>query len=144
LRCTFIKESFFVASQSPDTLTPDAQQPSAVIAVYSQDLFFGMRIRTVVRQLGYAVSITKDVPTLLSHVTSEVEQPVLTLVDFNQPVDWGDLAPVLQSGVPVVAFGSHTDVEGFRAAKAAGVARVVSNGEMSRSLADLVAKYART
>jgi hypothetical protein len=50
----------------------------------------------------------------------------------------------LRSGVPVVAFGSHTDVDGFRAAKAAGVARVVSNGEFSRSLADLVAKYART
>ncbi len=129
---------------TPIPNSPAAPSYPAVIAVYSQDLFFGMRIRTVVRQLGYAVSITKDVPTLLSHVTSDTGQPVLTLVDFNQPVDWGDFAPVLQSGVPVVAFGSHTDVEGFRAAKAAGVARVVSNGEMSRSLADLVVKYART
>jgi CheY-like chemotaxis protein len=128
------------------TPTPDSAAPPSLpaVVVYSQDLFFGMRIRTVVRQLGYAVSITKDAPTLLTHVTSEAGQPVLTLVDFNQPVDWDELTPVLRSGVPVVAFGSHTDVDGFRAAKAAGVARVVSNGEFSRSLADLVAKYART
>jgi len=113
------------------------------IAVYSRDLFFGMRIRTVVRQLGYAATISQEVASLSDHVAREDEPPILVLVDFNQPVEWTELAPVLASGVPVVAFGAHTDVEGFRAAKAAGVARVVSNGEFSRNLAGLVAKYAR-
>ena len=121
---------------------PAASRPT-VIAVYSRDLFFGMRIRTVVRQLGYSATISQDTGTLLAHVASEADPAALVLVDFNQPVAWGDFDAVLASGVPVVAFGSHTDVDGFRAAKAAGVARVVSNGEFSRSLADLVARYAR-
>ena len=44
--------------------------------------------------------------------------------------------------VPILAFGPHKDVEGFRSAKAAGVTRVVANGEFSRSLPDLVRRYA--
>jgi hypothetical protein len=125
----------------------ESDQPAphaAAIAVYSRDLFFGMRIRTVVRQLGYAATISQEVVSLIAHVAREDDPPILVVVDFNQPVEWADLAPVLASGVPVVAFGAHTDVEGFRAAKAAGVARVVSNGEFSRNLGGLVAKYART
>jgi len=130
-----------VSTPPPDSAVPPAHP--AVIAVYSRDLFFGMRIRTVVRQLGYSVTISQDVPTLLAHVTSERDRSVLAVVDFNQPVDWAEFAPVLASGVPVVAFGSHTDADGFRAAKAAGVARVVSNGEFSRNLAGIVERYAR-
>jgi hypothetical protein len=110
------------------------------VVVFSRDLFFGMRIRTVLRQLGYTVILSKTVADF--HL--DASEAVLGLVDFNQPVDWSEFAPILASGFPIVGFGSHTDVEGFRAAKAAGVARVVSNGEFNRSLPALTEKYART
>ena len=116
---------------------------AATIVAYSSDVFFGMRIRTVVTKLGYAAQTVNDAAEFVRRMTSEGTASVLGLVDFNQPVDWEELAPAVASGVPIVAFGSHTDVEGFRAAKAAGVARVVSNGDLSRSLPDLVARYAR-
>jgi hypothetical protein len=132
-----------VSESNPVTQRSAEKHPAGAIAVFSRDVFFGMRIRTVVQALGYALSISSEIPAFVSHLNDVADLPVLALVDFNQPVDWSQLAPVLASGVPVVAFGSHTDVDGFRAAKAAGVARVVSNGEFSRSLADLVAKYAR-
>jgi hypothetical protein len=50
----------------------------------------------------------------------------------------------MEIGVPILAFGPHKDVEGFKAAKRAGVTRVVANGEFSRSLPDLAKRYATT
>jgi hypothetical protein len=111
------------------------------IVALSRDLFFGMRVRTIVRQLGYELSLVNDEAKTIEATGDPA--PALALVDFNQPVDWSALAPLLESGVPVIAFGSHTDVEGFRAAKAAGVTRVVSNGDFSRRLPELIEQYRR-
>jgi hypothetical protein len=120
--------------------TAAAVSDKGQVLVFSRDLFFGMRIRTVLRQLGYTVILCKTV----ADFQQNAGDAVLGLIDFNQPVEWAEFAPTLASGFPIVGFGSHTDVEGFRAAKAAGVARVVSNGEFNRSLPALAEKYART
>jgi hypothetical protein len=111
------------------------------IVALSRDLFFGMRVRTVVRQLGYDLTLVNDEAKLLAAL--DESDPVLTLIDFNQPVDWEHLKTLLEGPVPVLAFGSHTDVSGFRAAKDAGVTRVVSNGDFSRRLPELVDQYRR-
>lgn len=119
----------------------ETHQDAGTIVALSRDLFFGMRMRTIIRQLGYGLQIVKDETSL---VEAAADSPLLAFVDFNQPVDWDALAPLMSSETPVVAFGSHTYVEGFRAAKAAGVNRTVSNGEFSRSLPDLIEKYKRS
>lgn len=116
--------------------------PQGTIIALSRDLFFGMRIRTIVRQLGYDLNLPGDEAGVVVAL-NDMPAARLLLVDFNQPVDWDTLRPAIASDVPVIGFGSHTDVDGFRAARAAGVDRVVSNGEFSRALPDLVAKYAR-
>src|SRR5699024_5287189 len=109
-----------------DTAT---HQDAGMIVDLSGDVSFGMRMRTIIRQRGHALQICKDATSLDA---AAGDSPLLAFVDFNQPVDWDGLAPVMASETPVVAFGSHTYVEGFRAAKAAGVDRTVSNGEFSR------------
>ncbi len=119
-----------------------ARKASGLVAVLSTDLFFGMRIRTSLRQLGYAVAIAQDVAMFSRHLQNGDQRAVLGIVDFNFPVDWEAVKETLKVGVPILAFGPHKDVEGFRAAKRAGVARVVANGEFSRSLPDLVRRYA--
>ena len=60
-------------------------------------------------------------------------------------VDWEAVSTVTGEGArtPVLVFGSHLDVEGLRAAKAAGVRRVVSNGDFHRDMVALVRRYAR-
>lgn len=117
---------------------------TGTVVVLSADLFFGMRIRTSLRQLGYIVSIVDDAASFTAALGNEGQAAVLGLVDFNGTVDWAALAPAMASGVPVVAFGPHTDVDGFGAAKAAGAARVVANGEFSRSLPALAKRHATT
>lgn len=107
------------------------------ILALSRDVFFGMRIRTTVQQLGYELRLIKTETELVT----ESDDSVLVLIDFNHHVDWAALAPLFASQIPTLAFGSHTYVEQFRAAKAAGVTRTVSNGEFSRNLPKLIEQY---
>jgi hypothetical protein len=85
--------------------------------------------------------LAKDEAAFAEVLLDDEHRPVLGLVDFNQAVQWSELSGALGSGVPVVAFGSHTDVAGFRQARDAGVARVTSNGDFNRTLPDLIEKY---
>ena len=121
---------------------PQAPGTAGLVVVLSRDLFFGMRIRTSLRQLGYAVAIAQDVPTFARHLVNGDQRANLGLIDFNFPVDWAGVGKLVDTGVPLLAFGPHKDVDGFRAAKAAGVTRTVANGEFSRSLPELTRKYA--
>ena len=114
-----------------------------IVVVLSRDLFFGMRIRTTLRGMGYCGVLTQDTTTFTRHLTDTNAAPVLGLIDFNQPVDWNELAPAIATEVPILAFGAHTDIEGFRTAKEAGVTRVLANGAFSRTLPGLLEKYAR-
>lgn len=127
------------AESLPDTRP---NRSGGLVVVLSKDLFFGMRIRTVLRQLGYVISIARDVPAFTNQLVSGDRPAVLGLIDFNQPVAWKDLELAIGTAIPMIAFGSHKDVDGFRAARAAGVARVISNGEFSRLLPALAKKYA--
>lgn len=115
--------------------------PRGLVAVLSKDLFFVMRIRTSLRQLGYDVTIAQKPVAFTTILTSGDRRASLGLVDFNQPVDWKSLAGALELPIPIIAFGPHKDVEGFRAAKSAGVTRVVANGEFTRALPQLVERY---
>lgn len=110
-----------------------------LVSALSRDVFFGMRIRTVLKNLGYEMKLCKTEQELVESIPGAV----MALVDFNIPVDWDALDSILKGDVPILAFGSHTNVEGFRAAKAAGVTRVVSNGEFSRRLPALLTQYQR-
>jgi hypothetical protein len=123
---------------------PDDWQGAGEVAVLSPDLFFAMRIRTSLRQLGYTVTIAAGAGAFVEALAVPAEAPVLGIVDFNAPVDWDGLGPAMTGDVPVIAFGPHTDVAGFRAARAAGAARVVSNGEFSRTLPVLAKRHARS
>ena len=122
------------------TESETTSQPT--IAVLSRDIFFGMRIREALKQLGYAMALVKTESDLASQMDAS---PALALVDFNTPIDWDAVASAIEDhpAVPVVAFGAHTDAEGFQRAKAAGVARAISNGAFTQQLPDLIARYAR-
>ena len=135
--------SFTNTDQSQDAQSADpSAKASGLVAVLSTDLFFGMRIRTSLRQLGYAVAIAQDTPTFSRHLENGDQRAALGIVDFNYPVDWEGVKEAMKTGVPILAFGPHKDVAGFRSAKLAGVTRVVANGEFSRSLPKLASRYA--
>ncbi|HEX5500673.1 MAG TPA: hypothetical protein VFX03_15660, partial [Thermomicrobiales bacterium] len=69
----------------------------------------------------------------------------LGVIDMNGPVDWDEIAALaaMADRPPLLGFGPHVEVAGRRAAKAAGVDRIVANGEFHRDAAALIRRYAR-
>ena len=130
----------------------DAQTPSppsapdqGEVVVLNRDLFFGVRIGNTLRALGYRVSFVPDAAALAEKIQAADRAPVLGVIDMGAGIDWDQVRGATSDpGVltPLLAFGSHMDVEGLRAAKAAGVTRVVSNGDFHRGMVDLVRRYA--
>lgn len=111
-----------------------------MVIVLSRDLFFGMRIRNALKGMGFGGKIVGTEVAFAEAASGG--DVVLGIVDFNTTVNWEEIAPS-ELAVTILAFGAHTDVDGFRLAKAAGVARVISNGAFSEQLPTLLDRYAR-
>ena len=116
---------------------------SGLIVVLNRDAFFGIKIGNMLRAQGYRVAFAKTAQELIA-ATGAGDPAVLAIIDINAKPAWDELAGVIGGeSLPTLAFGSHLDVEGLRAAKAAGVTRVVSNGDFHRDMLALVRRYAR-
>lgn len=116
------------------------------IVVLNRDLFFGVTIGNTLRSLGYRARFVRTTDQLVAAVRAGGAAVALALIDLNAGVAWDHVATLTNDGgpgVPVLVFGSHLDVEGRRAAKAAGAIRVVSNGDFHRDMPGFVRRYAR-
>lgn len=133
-------------SDAPNLSAEPKHQPGELgeIVVLNRDLFFGVKIGNTLRGLGYDVAFVKETAAFVERVAVSANPPVLGLIDMNAGVDWEAIKRLSDgdSSVPVLVFGSHLDVEGRRAAKAAGVRRVLSNGDFHRDMVALVQRYA--
>jgi FixJ family two-component response regulator len=116
--------------------------PRSVLALVA-DLFFSVKLTKELRAHGFAPRILRDGAAFLAAV--EAERPALAIIDLAARLDWGQVERLAEEApeVPLLVFGPHKDVDGFRAAKAAGVARVVSNSQFHREAPQLVERYAR-
>ncbi len=123
----------------------DQSQGLGEIVVLNRDLFFGVKIGNTLRGLGYQVAFVPATEAFVARLRTEGAAPVLGVIDMGAGVDWEAVRMVTgeNATTPVLVFGSHLDVEGLRAAKAAGVRRVVSNGDFHRDMVALVRRYAR-
>jgi DNA-binding NarL/FixJ family response regulator len=113
------------------------------IMILTKDLLFSVSIRNAVLRLGFTARIVKS-PEALSEALLAAS-PALAIVDLSTVGangDWDTIQEVAERPTPVLVFGPHKDVEGLRAAKAAGVTRVVSNGQFHREMAQLIERYA--
>lgn len=124
-------------------MTEQSNQREATVAVLTRDLFFGMRIRNALRQLGYVTLLKKSEAEFAEAM--DAPECALGFVDFNAEVDWDTIGKIVeaQPDIAVIAFGPHTDTDAFRQARETGVTRVVSNGAFSKQLADLVERYTK-
>lgn len=107
------------------------------------DVFFAVTVRNAVRRSGYDPHIVKTTDDLV--VAAGEQHAVLAVIDLSavrSETEWDEISDLVAAELPVLVFGSHKDVDGLRAAKAAGVTRVVSNGQFHREMADLIQRYA--
>jgi FixJ family two-component response regulator len=143
--------SALIANPSPSDRPEDGgHQPeegarSPLVSVLNRDLFFGVKIGNILRGVGYRVEFAKQTEEFAQKIQEASREPALGIVDINAGVDWSAIARLTsdqRATVPILAFGSHLDVDGMRAAKQSGVARVVSNGDFHRDMVKLVQRYA--
>lgn len=117
--------------------------PSTVL-VLNLDLLFGSRISAAVKALGLQPRFVKTTEAFCA--AAEAPELAIAILDMNAPVDWGAIAALLADPaiiVPIIGFGPHVDVDGRRAAKTAGLRRILSNGEFNADMAGVIRRYAK-
>lgn len=133
------------SSQSIETaVTADTEHPTLPVLIFNKDLFFGITITNTLRALGYTPQTVRSANSL-STALQDQPDAALVIVDITAVDDWDALQLSLATapGVPAIAFGSHTNIEGLRNAKRIGMTRVFSNGEFHRTMGDTITRYAR-
>ena len=123
------------------------QDPLVLIAL-NRDVFFGVRLRNLAKELGFDLILAPNPEAVGRALTEHRQTAALVIIDMNvldEGVDWVTLGGILAEypGIPSLGFGSHTDVETRRAAKRAGLTRIVANSEFHRDAAALIQRYAR-
>lgn len=134
------------------TVPPQEPQPvdrsevaRPAIVILNRDLFFGVRLRQALLADGWEPRIVPGAEALAAAL-ADGPAPALVIVDMAAAPDWPLIEETTSRTVPptpVLAFGPHKDVQGFRAAKAGGATRVVSNGDFHRDMTGFVRRYAR-
>lgn len=115
------------------------------ILILNRDLFFGVRLRQALSAEGWIPSLVPSAEAV-AHALRTEASPALIVVDMAARPDWSiieDAAAATTPPTPILAFGPHKDVDAFRAAKAGGAARVVSNGDFHKDMTGFVRRYAR-
>jgi CheY-like chemotaxis protein len=102
------------------------------------DLFFRSRVLETAKALSVSVEVARDADEVLR--TVRAEKPRLVLMDLQaaalQPLE------TLQSlmGIPVVGFLAHEQLELREKALAAGCAEVLTKGQFSAKLSELLGR----
>jgi DNA-binding response OmpR family regulator len=111
------------------------------ILALEKDLFFAVKMRDTLRHHDMVVKTARTLPIFEQGLSAEgAEKPALVIVNIaTTGVDWEEaIRQARTAGYPVLAFGSHMDLEARAKALAAGAQRVVANSKFSSDMPDLV------
>lgn len=111
------------------------------ILALEKDLFFAVKIRDTLRHHDMEVTTVRTLPAfeqLLAAPTGE--PPALVIINTAATgVDWESAIRLARThGLPVLAFGSHMDLEARQRALEAGAQRVVANSKFVTDMPGLV------
>ena len=111
------------------------------IIALEKDLFFAVKIRDTLRHHEMEVTTTRTLSAFEQGVAaSGEERPALAIVNTaTKGVDWeAAIRAARASGLPVLAFGSHMDLEARAKALQAGAQKVVANSKFASDMPGLV------
>lgn len=110
---------------------------TATIAAIITDLLFQSRVQEQARALQYGIAVA-DTPDAVRDALAA--GPALVVLDLHAGgVDWREaVAQAKEHGVPVLAFGRHTEAQLLRSAREAGCERVVPRSTFVEELPRLI------
>jgi DNA-binding response OmpR family regulator len=111
------------------------------ILALEKDLFFSVKIRDTLRHHDMDATIVRTLPTFEQHLIGD-RKPALVIVNTaSKGIDWeGAIRAAHEKGIPVLAFGSHMDLEARTKALQAGARKVVANSKFASDMAGLVTR----
>ena len=112
----------------------------AILAL-EKDLFFAVKIRDTLQHYNHEVIIVRTLPAFEQALAaSEGKRPELAIVNTaTKGVDWEAVIRAAQiNNVPVLAFGSHMDLDARAKALEAGASKVVANSKFASDMPELV------
>ena len=104
------------------------------------DLFFAVKVADTLKHSGFT---TRTVRRLGDFARSlEDEPPIIALVNSAaRDVDWqAAIRQARQSGVAIIAYGSHVDLDTQELARQAGATSVIPNSKLATDLLGVVAR----
>lgn len=116
------------------------QEHGTKVILLDTDLFFVVKVRTMLQHAGYEVQTARTTEDFTRRLAADA--PVLALVNTAiAGVDWRTaIAAARAANLPVIAFGSHVDLETQHAARQAGATRVIANSRLAADLPGIVAR----
>ena len=112
-------------------------KPMASIIVVVTDLMFQSRVQEEAQSLGYEVIVADSTDAASEAIATG---PSLVILDLHATsIDWqATVTRAKEQGVPVLAFGRHTEAQLLRSARKAGCARVVPRSTFVEELPQLI------
>lgn len=114
---------------------------SVHILALEKDLFFAVKIRDTLRHHDIEARTVRTLAAFEQGlVLSGEERPALVIVNIDtQGIDWEEaIRKARAAGYPVLAFGSHMDLDARARALEAGAQRVVANSKFASDMPGLV------
>src|SRR5213080_3631601 len=111
------------------------------ILALEKDLFFSVKMRDTLRHYDMEVTTVRTLSAFEQHLTATGnEQPALAIVNTaTASLDWeAAIRAARVRGLPVLAFGSHMDLEARAKALQAGAQKVVANSKFTSDMPGLV------
>lgn len=111
------------------------------ILALEKDLFFAVKMRDTLRHHDIEVQTARTLAAFEQGLAGNgAEKPALAIVNIaTQGVNWAEaIRQARASGYPVLAFGSHMDLDARAQALAAGAQQVVANSKFTSDMLGLI------
>src|SRR5262249_20301919 len=127
----------------PTTATQNASDGPERALLLDTDLFFAVKISDTLKHVGYLIRTVRRLEAF--HEALAADRPIVALVNTAaRGVDWcAAIVAAREAAVPVIAFGSHVDLEIQEQARQAGATSVVANAKVASDLPGVVARALR-
>ncbi len=121
---------------------------NATILALVEDLFFISRIGSTVKNLGYQIEWLERAAQVEGTFTEALaaRQPALVIVDLNnRHIPWEEWMTAAKQDpetrqIPMMAFGSHMDVDLMKRAKETGADAVYAKSRFTEAMPELIQK----
>jgi DNA-binding response OmpR family regulator len=114
---------------------------TVTILALEKDLFFAVKIRDTLRHHEMEVTTVRNLTNFEQQLVADGDKkPALAIVNTaTKGVDWASaIRAARASGLPVLAFGSHMDLEARAKALEAGAQKVVANSKFVSDMPGLI------